>query len=1349
MAKSGGRYSSWLSPRRTMLIALLTGISLLVKGTDLTLAAAGEMKTVSSFTEYLFALPLNITAQTGSMDWNTASTWDSGVVPTSADDVIIPSGSTITINGSAVCQNITIEAGGTLVMASGATLAVEGDFTNNGTFEAGTGTVTMNGDGAVIAGSSSISFFGLKVGAAYISLNADIAVAETMGWGLSNLIQTNSHAITLNNISDSKILYVRDQNGGDARFSVSNFSPSSTVTFRMVESAPPSNPDANNYLNRYYEITTSQDASFTVVAFVADDAYVLTDVAKSDLKVSTLDSSTSSWSEVTGASVNSSSIYIGTLSTSANATLTLSAVQDLVLPTAVLSGDGSGCPGTVFDLTLNLTGTGPWDVVYSDGTQETTLNNISSSPYTFSVSPSVSTTYSLVSVSDANTSGVVSGSATISVSDLDAGVLTTTDSQGDVCEVFNPTTISGSQVSASSDPNIVFAGYRWEVSYDGVNFSDLGVTSTSYNPPTLSGSTWYRRVARYNVNGEECSGISNVIGWEVFDVPTLADIDDIEICDTETYSATAQVTSGNSSNYTYTISSDDASAPMPDETANTTGVFEFVPEETTGHHNSGQFTYTISASGDDSGACSATVQFTATIYTVPEISMLTSCSSGDDGSIQMSGEIGYPASGDIEYRLYDVQNDTYTDWSTTTLFEGLNYGLYTVYARNAAWPSCESSLSDEVEVKTVTGVDLEVCQGQVLTEDDVLEALSYCFEWSGKDHQFDGCTDGSQTYTMAAASSGREAYDAGNLVQYAVVSTFKPTTGKVSIKDCKIKDENASYSVYVYPFYPNQPDYNYVETVYDVCPQSAVVDDLDPETIYVLVLNSSDADTEVCSDFWFTAADKVQASTDFVDVNWYLSDDLTDTPLASGPTFNPLDYPDQTGLTGTDIPGTWTFYVGCDYGTCREPIQFIVNPLPVVEYQNTTVCSGEYTNIQLVSTDNQDPANLIANSRLEYEWYPTILSGSASWDVSCDESNPCTGSTISVQLTHQSGDCPVVRFMVRGSVGGCWGEWYPVDVTVIDRDLYTIPTEPEDLTVTCIDDVPAAALLTLSHPCLPDQTPTAKETDNGGSGCPDDPLVITRTWTFEDACNNFEYSQNITVIDNIAPSFTKPADAVVEKNAFCVYSVLPEVTGYPTDISDNCSSGLQATYSDAVDNTNPCEVLITRTWSLVDDCGNAVADQQQTIRVVDLIPPVLQPVSARSYCVDRLRWATFNGLSMPDTDIAEERPEYYTFKAGSTDLDLNPTSHFSDNCSSASEMTLHWTIVDSNGDTVEDANGNLLENMSGLPSTLGVDILFESSGEESEYYTIRYWVEDQCGNVSNVQEGSIEIIPRPGFVLMN
>ncbi|MEY8849329.1 hypothetical protein AB9K26_10960, partial [Psychroserpens sp. XS_ASV72] len=58
-----------------------------------------------------------------------------------------------------------------------------------------------------------------------------------------------------------------------------------------------------------------------------------------------------------------------------------------------------------------------------------------------------------------------------------------------------------------------------------------------------------------------------------------------------------------------------------------------------------------------------------------------------------------------------------------------------------------------------------------------------------------------------------------------------------------------------------------------------------------------------------------------------------------------------------------------------------------------------------------------------------------------------------------------------------------------------------------------------------------------------------------------------------------------------------------TDEADNCSNGLEATYSDAITN-GVCanEYTITRTWTLVDECGNENI-QIQTINVVDTTDP--------------------------------------------------------------------------------------------------------------------------------------------------
>jgi gliding motility-associated-like protein len=106
-----------------------------------------------------------------------------------------------------------------------------------------------------------------------------------------------------------------------------------------------------------------------------------------------------------------------------------------------------------------------------------------------------------------------------------------------------------------------------------------------------------------------------------------------------------------------------------------------------------------------------------------------------------------------------------------------------------------------------------------------------------------------------------------------------------------------------------------------------------------------------------------------------------------------------------------------------------------------------------------------------------------------------------------------------------------------------------------------------------------------------------------DECENTtSLVQTISVVDTTKPTFTVPADITIECDQDASDLAL---TGDVTDEADNCSSGLEATYSDSVaagECTN--ESIITRTWTLVDACGNTTS-YDQTISVVDSTAPEL------------------------------------------------------------------------------------------------------------------------------------------------
>jgi hypothetical protein len=82
-------------------------------------------------------------------------------------------------------------------------------------------------------------------------------------------------------------------------------------------------------------------------------------------------------------------------------------------PTATVSGSATICSGSSTAISADLTGTGPWNVTWSDGV----ITNVSSSPATRSVSPSVATNYTITALTDSTgcSAGSLSGTASITV----------------------------------------------------------------------------------------------------------------------------------------------------------------------------------------------------------------------------------------------------------------------------------------------------------------------------------------------------------------------------------------------------------------------------------------------------------------------------------------------------------------------------------------------------------------------------------------------------------------------------------------------------------------------------------------------------------------------------------------------------------------------------------------------------------------------------------------------------------------------------------------------------------------------------------------------------------------------
>ncbi len=244
-------------------------------------------------------------------------------------------------------------------------------------------------------------------------------------------------------------------------------------------------------------------------------------------------------------------------------------------------------------------------------------------------------------------------------------------------------------------------------------------------------------------------------------------------------------------------------------------------------------------------------------------------------------------------------------------------------------------------------------------------------------------------------------------------------------------------------------------------------------------------------------------------------------------------------------------------------------------------------------------------------------------------------------------------------------------VTVVDNEYPVLSGVPANQTVQC-NAVPMPATVTATDNCPALGAVNYSQVKTDGS-CPGN-YTLSRTWTVKDASGNLtSATQIITVIDTEAPTFTRPADVTLFKDAACSVDASPSgAAGDVTDESDNCSAGLNATYSDVVVNNCEGTYTITRTWSLVDNCGNAAATQVQTITVKDNTAPTFtRPADVILY----------KDASCAVNDTPTGAAGDVTNESDNCSTGLNAT--YSDvvvnNCEGTYTITRTWSLVDNCG----------------------------------------------------------------------
>ncbi len=121
------------------------------------------------------------------------------------------------------------------------------------------------------------------------------------------------------------------------------------------------------------------------------------------------------------------------------------------IPTAALSGGNTICEGESAILTFTLTGTAPWNIQYSDGTNTIDLNGITTSPVDVTVMPTTTTNYSIVFAENSACPGTFTGMATVTVNTPPSATVTPTIEICNSAQSGNSTTIDFSTLITAGD----------------------------------------------------------------------------------------------------------------------------------------------------------------------------------------------------------------------------------------------------------------------------------------------------------------------------------------------------------------------------------------------------------------------------------------------------------------------------------------------------------------------------------------------------------------------------------------------------------------------------------------------------------------------------------------------------------------------------------------------------------------------------------------------------------------------------------------------------------------------------------------------------------------------------------
>ncbi|TXE19562.1 gliding motility-associated C-terminal domain-containing protein, partial [Psychroserpens burtonensis] len=473
------------------------------------------------------------------------------------------------------------------------------------------------------------------------------------------------------------------------------------------------------------------------------------------------------------------------------------------------------------------------------------------------------------------------------------------------------------------------------------------------------------------------------------------------------------------------------------------------------------------------------------------------------------------------------------------------------------------------------------------------------------------------------------------------------------------------------------------------------------------------------------------------DVTLECDADLTDMSLTG-------DVTDEADNCSTDLEAAFTDAVTT--GDCANA------SIITRTWTLTDECDNTITLVQTITVQDTTAPTFTVPADVSLECDTDLTDMSLTGDVTDEADNCSTDLEATFTDAVTSGDCVNASIITRtwSLTDECDNTTTLVQtITVQDTTAPTF-TVPADVSLECDADLTDMSLTgdvtDEADNCSTDLEATF--TDAVTSGDCANASIITRTWSLTDECDNtITLVQTITLEDTTAPTFTVPVDVTLECDADLTDAAL---TGDVTDEADNCSTELDATYVDSIAEGNcPNESIVTRVWTVIDDCENATAFVQTIIIQDTTAPTFTVPESITIECTQDATDVSITGDVTDEGDNCSTELEA-TFTDTITEGDCPNNSSIArtwtltDECDNTTILTQTITIIDSTAPAlVGDLENEINIACTAIPAV--PDLVFEdacstnitvefnetstSDGAVTDYVIVRDWfVSDECGN---------------------